>query len=280
MNREEIIIEADELATIIDSPDLRLFDATVLLSPDGEESGQSRYLDGHLPGAAFLDHADISNADAAYMFMLPEESELARRIGQLGIGNENKVVVYSTDSIMWATRIWWVLRYAGHRNVRVLNGGRAAWDGLLEQEASSYEPASFTSHLSSSMIADKEDVMNAIGDGAICTLNALPRSFYTGEASAAYAKEGHITGSLSQPFENMMDGNFIKDNDALSKAFEEHEPGKRIITYCGGGIAATLNACCALLAGREDVAVYDGSMSEWLGNQLPTTAGPEPGSLS
>lgn len=278
MNRNDLLIEADELASIIDSPDLRLFDATVLLAPGTEETGRTRYDQGHLPGAAFLDHAAVSDASASYMYMLSGETELAAAIGNLGISNDSTVVVYSSESVMWATRIWWVLRYAGHRNVRVLNGGRNAWQGDLETEERIYAPGSFTPDLTPSMIADKDEVLSAIGEASVCTLNALPASFYSGEADVPYAKEGHITGSLSQPFETMMDGRFIKSNVDLQNAFADYDDG-RIIIYCGGGIAATLNACCALLAGREDVGVYDGSMSEWLGEELPSTTGTEPGTL-
>ena len=280
MKREELLIEADELTQLIGNPNLRLFDATVLLMPQGDETGKSRYDEGHLPGAAFLDHAVLSKAQASPMFMLPDEAELAAAIGNLGVGNDNEVVVYATDSIMWATRAWWVLHYAGHRNVRVLNGGVGAWTGELETRENHYPPTTFTASLAPAMIADKDEVLQSIGNGAVCTLNALPRSFYIGEADVPYAKEGHITGSLSLSFEHMLDGNQVKADEALAAQFEGYDKDDRIITYCGGGIAATLTASCALLAGFSNVGVYDGSMSEWLAAGMPTTTGSEPGELS
>ena len=280
MKREELLIEADELTQLIGNPNLRLFDATVLLMPQGDETGKSRYDEGHLPGAAFLDHAVLSKAQASPMFMLPDEAELAAAIGNLGIGNDNEVVVYATDSIMWATRAWWILHYAGHRNVRVLNGGVGAWTGALETRENHYPPTTFAASLAAAMIADKDEVLQSIGNGAVCALNALPRSFYTGEADVPYAKEGHITGSLSLSFEHMLDGNQVKADEALAAQFEGYDKDDRIITYCGGGIAATLTASCALLAGFSNVGVYDGSMSEWLEAGMPTTTGSEPGELS
>ena len=279
MFREELLIEEEELQATIDDPNLKLFDATVLLTPREGESGQSRYNDGHLPGAGFLDHAAISREQASPMFMLPGEAELAAAIGNLGISNDKDVVVYSTDSIMWATRVWWVLKYAGHSNVRVLNGGRAAWTGALVTTPHRYEATTFIPNLSPDMIADKKEVMAAINDGATCTLNALPYSFYTGEADVPYAREGHITGSLSLSFEQMMDDHLVKPTEAVVEEFSNYNRSGRVITYCGGGIAATLTATCARLAGFDDVAVYDGSMSEWLEAGLPTTAGTEPGQL-
>ncbi len=279
MIREELIIEEEELLNVISDSNLRLFDATVLLAPQGGESGYSRYKAGHLPGAAFLDHAALSKKHTSPMFMLLNQEELAAAIGNLGISNDSDVVVYSTDSMMWATRVWWVLKYAGHTNVRVLNGGFEAWSGELMDTENTYEPETFVPNLSPRMIAYKEEVMAAINDGGTCTLNALPYSFYTGEADVPYARNGHITGSLSLSFEHLMDGHKLKHDAGLAEVFTEYDKSSRLITYCGGGIAATLTASCAQLAGFKDVGVYDGSMSEWLEEGLPTTTGKESGRL-
>ena len=280
MNKKELIIEADDLKKILNEPDLRLFDATVLLAPQNGESGLSRYNDGHLPGAAFLDHQAISKQQVSPMFMLPEIQALETAIGDLGIDNSSTVVIYSTDSLMWATRVWWVLRYAGHKNVRVLNGGRNAWSGKLETSPNFYEAATYRAEVEHEMIADKDEVLEAINTGSSCILNALPHSFYTGESDVPYAKQGHITGSASLPFDLMSDGDFLKSTKAIDRAFSGQDKNKRLITYCGGGIAATLTATCAKLMGFKNVAVYDGSMSEWLEAGLPTTKGPEPGKLN
>ena len=279
MIREELIIEEEELLNSIGDSNLRLFDATVLLAPQGGDSGYSRYQAGHLPGAAFLDHAALSKQHTSPMFMLLNREELAVAIGNLGISNLNEVVIYSTDSMMWATRAWWVLKYAGHPNVRILNGGREGWSGELQTTEKSYEPETFIPNLSAKMIAYKEEVMTAINDSGACTLNALPYSFYTGEADVPYARNGHITGSLSLSFEHMMDGHRLKPDSDLAEVFSDYDKNRRLITYCGGGIAATLTASCAQLVGFKDVGVYDGSMSEWMEEGLPTTVGTESGQL-
>lgn len=277
MQRNELLIEADELAGMIDDPNLRLFDATVLMQSDDGKTARDRYLASHLPGAVFLDHAALSDANSELMYMIPNESILAQAFGDLGIGNDNPVVVYSTDFIAWATRIWWVLYYAGHRNVRVLNGGIETWAGELEAGESTYPNSRFSSNLSPGMMASKEEVLKLIGDDATCIVNTLPEAMYKGESEVSYS--GHITGSVNHPFSDFMDGNYLLPDDELKQKFAEKMTGERLITYCGGGIAATLNACAARLAGLEDVAVYDGSMSEWLAEELPITQGSEPGSL-
>ena len=212
------------------------------------------------------------------MFMLPGEAELADKIGAIGIGNDNPVVVYSTEMIGWATRIWWLLRYAGHRNVRVLNGGLAAWQGSLEEAENSFEPATFTPYLAPDMFATKEEVMDSLKEGSACVVNALTPEIYRGETGLPY--DGHISGSVNHPLMELMDGASLKSDEELKKIFAEKDTGDRMITYCGGGIAATVNACAAKLAGIEDVAVYDGSMSEWRSEGLPITTGVETGSIN
>ncbi len=178
----------------------------------------------------------------------------------------------------WATRIWWVLQYAGHKNVRVLNGGLDGWQGKLETTANKYPPERFTTECSPHMFASKDEVLSSLNDGSACVVNTLTPAMYRGEADVFYA--GHITGSVNHPLFELMDGQYLLPDDTLAKKFEQNMTGDRLITYCGGGIAATLNACVAKLVGVKDVSVYDGSMSEWMAEELPITTGPEPGSLT
>ena len=278
MKREELLIEEEELVTIIDNPNLRLFDATVVLNPAAAESGHDRYLAGHIPGSVFLDHAVISDSNSNLMYTMPDEKTLGAAIGALGISRDTPVVVYSTEMLAWATRIWWVLQYAGHRNVRVLNGGLQAWKGALEIAENKYVPTTFNTDLSPQMFASKEEVLSSITDGSACVVNVLTPEMYKGEADVFYA--GHISGSVNHPFFELMDEDYLLPDTTLAEILEQKMIGDRLITYCGGGIAATLNACVAKLVGVDDVAVYDGSMSEWMAEELPITIGVDTGSLT
>ena len=278
MKREELLIEEEELVAIIDDPNLRLFDATVVLNPAAVESGHDRYLAGHIPGSVFLDHGVISDSNSNLMYTMPDEKTLGAAIGALGISRDTPVVVYSTEMLAWATRIWWVLQYAGHRNVRVLNGGLQAWKGALEIAENKYVPTTFNTDLSPQMFASKEEVLSSITDGSACVVNALTPEMYKGEADVFYA--GHISGSVNHPFFELMDEDYLLPDTTLAEILEQKMIGDRLITYCGGGIAATLNACVAKLVGVDDVAVYDGSMSEWMAEELPITIGVDTGSLT
>jgi len=154
MNRNEILIEADELLQKLGDKNIRIFDATVT---------NGAYLQEHIPGAVFFAHENFSEPESAnrYTNVLPED-KLAEQIGAIGISNETEVIVYACGMLPYAVRAWWVLRYAGHNNVRILNGGLSAWKqagGQVEKEAHQYPPATFQPQLRAWMYADKEEVL-------------------------------------------------------------------------------------------------------------------------
>lgn len=261
MNRNEILIEADELLTKINNPNIRIFDATIV---------DDMYLQGHIPGAAYFDHAKFSDSNSPYMCTISPEELLAAQIGNAGISNDAEVVVYACGMIPYAVRAWWVLRYAGHDNVRILNGGITAWKnagGLIETEARHYEPSQFEPHFAPGMFASKEEILASAEDGEIAIVNVLPPVSYEAR---------HIPGSINLSCMDLMQGDMMQGMDyllpdeKLISRLSELSDHKRIITYCGGGIAATVNAVGHLIAGHENVAVYDGSLYEWLAEKMPT----------
>ena len=257
MNRESMLIEADELLKKIGDENIRIFDASIT---------DDVYLMEHIPGAAYFDHEKFSDPNNAYEYMLLPDDKLVAQIGDSGIANDMEVVVYACGMLPYAARAWWVLRYAGHRNVRVLNGGLSAWKntgGAVEQEPRQYEPTVFHPQFSPSMFADKEEVMEALKDGEITVVDVLPLESYEGT---------HITGSSCLSSMDLMQGlDYFLPNEKLALRLQEKAGYKRIITYCGGGIAAVINAMAHLMVGQENVAVYDGSLYEWMGEGLPVT---------
>ncbi len=265
MKRSDILVEPSELLSSIGDPKLKIFDATYFMGrPDSEPTAYDQYLLGHIPSAGFWDHQLFSDKKSKYPFTLLDDELLEEQIGRVGIDNTSAVVVYSAAGIPWATRAWWVLRYAGLSNVRVLNGGLAAWQaagGELEQGEVSYTPARFTLKPRKAMFAGKHDVKAAIDRGEVCTLNSLPYE--------AYSKE-HIKGSSHSSITAILKaGEGYLSCDNIASALSDHLNKQEVICYCGGGIAATANAVGCLLAGHENVRVYDGSMSEWSGENLP-----------
>lgn len=265
MNRNEMLIEADELLTKLDDPRLRLYDATILFfRNESDPTAYDHYLQGHIPGAAFFDHHHFSDATHKYKYMMLPEAELAAQIGQIGIAQDSEVIFYTSGYLPCATRAWWILHYAGHENVRVLNGGLAGWQaagGQIEQGPRQYPAQKFECHLKPSLFASKEEVTAAMGNQEICTVNTLNLENYN---------QAHITGSSCLPAQNLMQkmDSFLP-HDILVTRLQEETHYKRVITYCGGGIAATVNGMAHLMAGNKNVAVYDGSLYEWQGEGLP-----------
>jgi len=271
MNHSNFLVEADELLMRINDPDMRIFDATILfpigLSPEEiakMPTAHQQYLDGHIPGAAFFDHQDFSDTDSPYEYMLAADEKLVEQIGKIGIANGSEVVVYTTGILACATRAWWLLRYAGLENVRVLNGGFSAWKkagGGVEQGEEKYAANHFEGRFKAEMVASKEEVLAAMNDDSVLTENSLNQEWYDQE---------HIPGSSCLPLTNLMIGwDAFLPKDQLETRLKSDKQASRVITYCGGGIAATVNAMAHLMTGKENVAVYDGSLFEWMGEGLP-----------
>lgn len=260
MNRNNVLIEADELFKKLDNKNIRIFDATIT---------DDAYLQGHIPGAVFFDHERFSDPNGRYEFTISPDTLLAGQIGNAGISNDSEVIIYACGMLPYAIRAWWVLRYAGHNNVRVLNGGIDAWKkagGQVEQEIRQYAPASFTARFNPGMFASKDEVFACLENKDVAIVNVLPLVSY--EAS-------HIPGSVNVNCMELMQGDFshgfdyLLPDDELAFRLKEISQYKRIITYCGGGIAAAVNAAAHLITGHKNVGVYDGSLYEWLGEGLP-----------
>ncbi|MEM7099906.1 MAG: sulfurtransferase [Pseudomonadota bacterium] len=270
----QYLIDVPSLNNRLGEPNLKIFDTAVHLIPQPAgtylvNSGRSEYEAAHIPGAAFIDLADDwADTDSNLRFTLPSLEDLQSAIGKSGISAQDQVVLYSSGHMMWATRAWWLLRYAGHNNCAILNGSLTAWRdaGLtLAAGAESYPPASFQGPASTAAFADTAEVEAGM-DGRICTINALNQALYEGTGDFFYERRGHIPGSVLLAFDDLLDNHHFLDAESLRSKLQSSGmlDADRVITYCGGGIAATLDAFAGVLLGQQNIGVYDGSMSEWV----------------
>jgi thiosulfate/3-mercaptopyruvate sulfurtransferase len=284
----EYLIEAEELSKEIGAPDLKIFDATVILRPAKAgyraESGLADYQQGHIPGSAFLDQiTSLSDTSTGLGFSLPGVGALQAGLRQAGVSDGDRVVVYSSAHMMWATRAWWLLHYAGIDQVAVLNGGLPAWQALGLAESTvdeAYSPGNLTVRPRAARFVDQTEVQSAIGQAGICTVNALAPGVYSGDAEMSYGRKGHITGSINLHYEDVLENGRYRSAEVLTEVLQAKGMlnAERVIAYCGGGISATIDALACLLIGKDEVAVYDGSMSEWVRDEsLPMTLGPDSG---
>lgn len=273
----EALVSTDWLAERIDEPAIRIFDCTTYLHYDTDDgspyrvvSGQADYDVSNIPNSAFLDlQGALSDTTSPFRFTLPSAGDLAERFKAAGIGDGTHVVLYSRGNMQWATRIWWMLRWVGFDAASVLDGGWDKWSQESRPVSSDriiYPAAQFTAVPRPELFVDKCTVGSSIGEASACILNALSEDLHSGE-NPRYGRPGRIPGSVNLPAANLQHS----DNRVFPSAADAEaafarigvDRSKRTIVYCGGGIAATLDAFLLHQLGFENVAVYDNSMSEW-----------------
>ena len=284
----QYLVETDWLAAHLADPDLRVFDCTTYLDPDPVKvfvvrSGRPEWEKGHIPGAGYLDlQGELSDAASPFRFTMPPAEQFAAAMSRHGVGEDTRVVLYSAGSVMWAARIWWMLRAFGFDNAAVLNGGLDKWKAEgrpLSTEPPRPAPARFVARPRPEMIATKSQVAAAIGDPRVRIVNALTARQHTGEGGVHYGRPGRIAGSVNVPAHRLVDSEskvFLPAGE-LAAMFAETgaAQAEKVITYCGGGIAASADAFVLTLLGHDKVALYDGSLSEWVKDPAaPMETGP------
>ena len=269
-----------DLAAGLGRPDLRIYDCTTYLEPPdpGSDdpykvvSGRTTFVAGHIPGADFLDlQGELSATDTRLRFMMPTPEHLARAFGRHGLGDGARVVLYSIGSMMWATRVWWMLRALGFDGAAVLDGGFDRWQAegrpIEAGEPTGYPPATFTPRPRPGRFVDKTAVHAAIGDPRTVTVNALGPQFHKGIEPSRYGRPGRVPGSVNVPAATLIDPEtkrFVAPADALARfAAAGIEKDRRVIAYCGGGISATIDLFLLHQLGFDNLTLYDGSMGEW-----------------
>lgn len=284
----DAIVSTDRLAAQAGDPSLRVFDCTTYLiyetgtgRPYRVESGRADYDAGHVPGSGFLDlQGELSDTTSRFNFTMPAPEDLAARFAARGIGAGTRVVLYARKNPQWATRVWWMLRAVGFDDAAILDGGFDKWQAEgrpIETAETRYPAATLAARPRPGLFVGKEEVRAAIGDGATCTINALAPDLHSG-ANPRYGRPGRIPGSVNVPVAALVDPATLtlKPPPAIAETFAAvgADRSKRILLYCGGGIAATLDAFVLHQLGYRDIAVYDASMSEWAKDEsLPIEVG-------
>lgn len=275
----EALVQTDWLEDHLGDPDLRVFECTTWLHyaepgedvPYRPEAGGADYDAGHIPGAGFLDlPGELSHPDAPVHFMMPSPERFADAMGGHGVGDDARVVLYSRDRVMWATRVLWMLHAVGFDRVAVLDGGFEKWvaEGRPVGTAPcAYPAATFVPRPRPGLIVDKDAVRAAIDDPGTCLINTLSRADFRGEGPSRYGRPGHIPKSVNLPWPDLVDpetNTFIPLDEAKARleALGAQSAG-RVVCYCGGGISATTGLFFLHRLGYDNLALYDASMAEW-----------------
>lgn len=269
----DALVETDWLADHLADPELRIVDATWFM-PHLNRSAREEFATQHIPGAMFWDIDEIADPTDPLPHMVPDASGFAGHMARLGIADGTRVIAYDTTSLQNAPRAWWTLRYFGHRNVAVLNGGLRKWLAEGRPTDSAPPPARegrYTARVQPTLIRSREDILGNIDSAAEQVLDARSTGRFAGTEPEPRAslRSGHIPGSLSLPFTDLIDGDTgtFRDADALAHRFVEAgvDMNRPVATSCGSGVTACVLALGLHLLGHDSVAVYDGSWTEWGG---------------
>ena len=269
------LISTDWLEKNYTAPNLRIFDCTVWLKPKRNKiyeifSGKSDYDKEHIPNSDFLDVLELSDKRCEYDFMMPSVDDFSNFMSSKGVGPGIHVILYSRGNIQWATRLWWMLKSVNFLNVSILNGGFEKWkleNKLVTSEIVTYVKNTFKGHFQQGFFCDKDEVLSSIDNKEILLINALRHTLHIGSENINYGRPGHIKNSINIPSTDMTNENsqIYKSIKELKKVFNAYDIFKKekIITYCGGGIAATNIAFAINMLGYKKVTVYDASLNEW-----------------
>jgi thiosulfate/3-mercaptopyruvate sulfurtransferase len=283
--RPDALVSTEWLAAHLGDPSLRVVDASFKL-PGITPTAREDYDRGHIPGAVFFDIDDIAQPGTSLPHMIPSPELFAHKMGTLGIGDDDRVVVYDGVGLSSAGRAWWMLRLFGHHNVALLDGGLPKWkaEGCpVDTTVPSPPFRKFTARCDPSLVRDKGALLDNLTkrQEQVVDARASGRFDGTAEETRPELRGGHIPGSRSLPYERVTDPltRQLRSAEELSELFRGAgvDLDRPIVTSCGSGVTACALAFALHLIGHPGAAVYDGSWSEWgLPGDTPVETGPAP----
>jgi thiosulfate/3-mercaptopyruvate sulfurtransferase len=265
----DALVSTEWLAKEMGASDLRIVDATLFL--DGRDAA-AEYEAEHIPGAVFMDLANLADTTSPYPLMLPKAEKFASRMQSLGLGDGSRIVLYDNSPFRSSARAWWMLSIVfGAHGVSVLDGGLAKWKAEgrpVESGKVTLRHRHFTVWRDDKPVRTLEQMLANVGSNAEQVVDARGQARFEGREAEPRlgVNPGHIPGSLNLPYEQMFneDGTW-KTGDALKAAFAAAgvDLERPLVATCGSGLTAATLVFGAWLLGKKDVALYDGSWSEW-----------------
>jgi len=276
------LVSTDWLAARLDDADIAVLDATWFM-PGAPRDAGAEYAERHIPGTGFFDIDKVCDLASDLPHMLADPADFAVAARRLGVNQGSRVVVYDAHGLFSAPRLWWNFRAMGHADTVVLDGGLLKWRAEGRPLESGWRPAihgDFKSRPDAALVRELNGVRAAVQAGDEQILDARSAERFTGAAPEPRAglRGGHMPGAFNLPWSSLVraDGTLLPA-DALRDAFQATGIDLRgpITTSCGSGISASLLVLALARLGRRDVAVYDGSWSEWGARvDTPVVAGP------
>ena len=264
------LVTTEWLANEMGASDLRIVDASWHL-PAAGRNGLEEYLAGHIPGAVFMDLADLVDTGSPIDNTLPPPEKFASRMQSLGLGDGSRIVIYDDSAVKTAARAWFMLKLFGAHDVAILDGGIAKWKAEgrpLAEGRETLRHRHFTAWQEEGKVRTKEQMLANVGSLAEQVLDARGAARFTGEEADPRPNiaAGHIPGARNLPYSALFqaDGTY-KDKAGLAEAFAAAgiDLGRPVVTTCGSGVTACVLLFAMHLLGKEDGRLYDGSWTEW-----------------
>lgn len=263
----ESLVSTGWLARHLGDADLVTVDSSWHM-PASRRNGRDEYLQAHIPGARFLDIDELSDRSSPSPHMLPSAAEFGKAMESLGVGSDDRVVIYDNSPIRTAARGWFTLRHFGARNIAILDGGFQKWKAEgrpIESGEPAPRNAAFDAKPTPDEVFTKEQILAGPGC-ALADARGKGRFEATEPEPRAGIAGGHIPGARNLPFGQLYneDGTF-KSPDQLRRLFADAglDPARRFIASCGSGVTATSLIFAAHLLGSDSGSLYDGSWTEW-----------------
>ncbi len=277
------LVATDWLASHLSTPGLVILDGSMHL-PTAKRNAKAEYLAEHIPGALFFDIDDIADHTSPLPHMLPPADKFASRVKKMGIGDGMHIVVYDSEGLYSAARVWWMFRAMGHEEVRILNGGLKKWKAegrpLEDGEPRPRQQRHFSARLNAELVRDVADVRGLIGSKAVQIVDARAAARFEGSVPEPRAglRSGLIPGWRNGRFATLLNADgTLRPAGELEAIFAKAgvDPARPVVASCGSGVTAGVVALALAVLGRTNAAVYDGSWTEWGGDaSLPIETGP------
>ena len=265
------LICAEELSKIRQSDNIRIVDCRFDLADPA--AGRRSYDDAHIPGAVFLDlNNDLASAQTGTSgrHPLPDPALFEKTVSRLGIGNDTRVVVYDANSGAMAARAWWIFRWLGHDDVRLLDGGLESWSQSFELSSLQLpvRPRKFKARERPEMVITSAEIVGTDEVAALNLVDARDAARFRGEHEPIDPIAGHIPGARNLPFvASLTAAGCWKSAEDLAALWAEclgHNKATDWVAMCGSGVTACHLAISALQAGYQEPRLYVGSWSEWI----------------
>lgn len=266
------LVTTEWLNDHLDAPDIVVVDATWFL-PNVDRDGHAEYLEAHIPGALYFDIDAVSDTTSELPHMLPPAHVFSSQMRRLGIGDGQTIVVYDGQGLFSAARVWWMFRIMGVNRVFVLDGGLPKWrreNRPLESGEVRRPERHFTARLNHAMVRDIDDMRAIVksGNTQIADARSRPRFDAVEPEPRPGLRSGHMPGAACVHYASLLDDDgCVKDNAALAAAMGAAgiDINRPIVTTCGSGVTAAIVSLALDELGARDVALYDGSWTEWGG---------------